>query len=167
MPPPDVRQEVTEENILQFVAFRVGMQSFAVEIHRIKEVLPYRTITSLPKAPSFLEGVIDLRGSLIPILDLRKRLGIAEIRNDAQTRILVLRIKRQKLGLVVDSVLRVLAVPVENIDPPPPVAQEKEASYVLAVARCQDELYVVLDPESFLAAEERISVEDLLNQTLS
>src|SRR5687767_7975400 len=69
---------------LQFVAFPVGTQKFAVEIHRVSEVISYCEITPIPGAPPFVEGMIDLRGQLLPVLDIRKRLGIAEIRNTMQ-----------------------------------------------------------------------------------
>jgi purine-binding chemotaxis protein CheW len=74
---------------LQFVAYRIGEQQFAIEIHRLYEVLSYCPVTPLPGAPPFLEGMIDLRGELVPVIDLRKKLGARECRNEMQTRILI------------------------------------------------------------------------------
>jgi purine-binding chemotaxis protein CheW len=141
---------------LQFVAFRIGTQQFAVEIHRVSEVITYSEITPIPGAPAFVEGMIDLRGQLLPVLDMRKRLGMAEIQNSMQTRILILRINRQKIGLIVDEADQVYTIPVEKIQPPP-----DGADYVLAVAKHQNVLVVVLDLERLLSGEERVSLRSL------
>jgi purine-binding chemotaxis protein CheW len=141
---------------LQFVAFRIGTQQFAVEIHRVTEVIGLCHITPIPGAPAFVEGMIDLRGQLLPVLDMRKRLGLAEIRNTMQTRILILWVNRQKLGLIVDEADQVYTVPVEKIQPPP-----GGADYVLAVAQHQNLLLVVLDLEQLLSGEEQVSLQKI------
>ena len=144
---------------LQFVAFRIGTQQFAVEIHRVSEVITYCEITPIPGAPAFVEGMIDLRGHLLPVLDMRKRFGMTEIQNTMQTRILILRVNRQKIGLIVDEADQVYTIPVEKIQPPP-----DGADYVLAVAKPQDVLVVVLDLERLLSGEEQISLRSLGGQ---
>jgi purine-binding chemotaxis protein CheW len=141
---------------LQFVAFRIGTQQFAVEIHRVSEVITYCEITPIPGAPAFVEGMIDLRGQLLPVLDMRKRFGMTEIHNTMQTRILILRVSRQKIGLIVDEADQVYTIPVEKIQPPP-----DGADYVLAVAKHQDVLVVVLDLERLLSGKEQISLRSL------
>jgi purine-binding chemotaxis protein CheW len=141
---------------LQFVAFRIGTQQFAVEIHRVSEVITYCDITPIPGAPAFVEGMIDLRGQLLPVLDMRKRLGMTEIQNTMQTRILILRVNRQKIGLIVDEADQVYTIPVEKIQPPP-----DGADYVLAVAKHQNVLVVILDLERLLSAEEQITLRSL------
>jgi purine-binding chemotaxis protein CheW len=141
---------------LQFVAFRIGMQQFAVEIHRVTEVITYCEITPIPGAPAFVEGMIDLRGQLLPVLDMRKRLGMTQIQNTMQTRILILRINHQKLGLIVDEADQVYTIPVERIQPPP-----GGADYVLAVAKHQNVLVVILDLERLLSGEEQVSLQKI------
>ena len=150
-----------EENLLQFVIFQVDSQNFALEIKRVKEILPRRKITVLPKAPAFLEGMIELRGSLIPVIDLRKRWGVSEIRNDSATRIIVLRVRKKKVGLIVDSVQRVLSVPIEDIDVPPDMTRSRGSEYILAVAKHQGELYLILDVDRLLSTEERTSLDEV------
>ena len=136
---------------LQFVSYRIGAQQFAIEIHRLTEVLSYSPITPLPGAPLFVEGMIDLRGELIPVIDLRKRMGLKEIRNQMQTRILITRIQQQKIGLIVDLADQVYTVPVENIKAPP-----EGSEFILAVAKRDEELLVILDLERLLTEQERV-----------
>ncbi|MCI0412198.1 chemotaxis protein CheW [bacterium] len=139
---------------LQFVAFRIGTQQFAVEIHRVTEVISYCEITPIPGAPPFIEGMIDLRGQLVPVLDMRKRLGLAAIHNTMQTRILILRMNRQKIGLIVDEADQVYTIPVEMIQPPP-----DGADFVIAVAKHQNLLLVILDLERLLSGEEQVNLK--------
>lgn len=149
-----------EEANLQFVVFQVGVQTFAVEINRVKEILRYRKVTPLPKAPGFLEGVIDLRGVLIPIIDLRKRFDQNPVVSE-QTRIIVLRIKKKKIGLVVDAVQRVLPIPLKDIKAPPAIAQAHSAEHMLAVAKHEDELFIILDLDRILSTTENMRLEEV------
>lgn len=146
---------------LQFVIFQAGVQSFAVEINRVKEILRHRKVTPLPRTPSFIEGVIDLRGSLIPVLDLRKRFEVAAPVFNDQTRIIVIRYKKKKIGLVVDSVSRVLPIPLRDIKAPPAIARAHGSEYMLAVAKHHDELYIVLDLDRILSSAEHMTLENV------
>jgi purine-binding chemotaxis protein CheW len=148
-----------DDTTLQFVIFQAGVQSFAVEINRVKEILRYRKVTPLPRTPSFIEGVIDLRGVLIPVLDLRKRFEVASPVYNEHTRIIVLRYKNKKIGLVVDSVSRVLPIPLHDIKAPPAIARAHGSEYMLAVAKYQDDLYIVLDLDRILSSAERMTLE--------
>ena len=142
---------------VQFVGFKLGAQQFAIEIHRVIEVISLCPIASLPGTASFLEGMIDLRGQLIPVVDLRKRVGLNPIVNSMQTRILIARIHRKRTGLIVDEADQVYTVPVENIQLPP----QPGSSYVLAVANHENQMLVILDLETLLSGEEFIHLEKL------
>ena len=148
-----------EDTTLQFVIFQAGVQSFAVEINRVKEILRYRKVTPLPRTPAFIEGVIDLRGALIPVLDLRKRFEVTAPVYDQQTRIIVIRYKKKKIGLVVDAVHRVLPIPLRDIKAPPSIARAHGSEYMLAVAKHGDDLYIVLDLDRILSSAERMTLE--------
>jgi purine-binding chemotaxis protein CheW len=148
-----------DDSSLQFVIFRAGVQSFAVEINRVKEILRYRKVTPLPRSPSFLEGFIDLRGTLVPVIDLRKRFEVAAPQYDNQTRIIILRSQKRKIGLVVDSVHRVLTIPFRDVKAPPAIAKAHGSDYMLAVAKHKDELYIILDLDRILSSVERMSLE--------
>jgi purine-binding chemotaxis protein CheW len=160
MPLAQARPLPQDESVLQFVIFQVGPQFFAVEINRVKEILRHRKVTSLPKAPTFLEGVIDLRGTLIPIIDLRKRFEVPPT-YDQQTRIIVLRMKGKRIGLVVDCVQRVVTIPIGDIKAPPVIARIHSGEHILAVAKHEDELYIILDLDRILSANERMSLESV------
>ena len=147
-----------DESNLQFVIFRAGAQSFAVEINRVKEILRYRKVTPLPKAPAFMEGVIDLRGILIPVLDLRKRFEVNAPTIDQHTRIIVLRYHKKKMGLVVDAVERVLPIPIRDIKAPPSIARAQGSEYMLAVAKYEDDLYIILDLDRILSTTEQMTL---------
>lgn len=150
-----------DDAVLQFVVFEAGEQLFAVEINRVKEILRYRKVTPLPKAPTFLEGVIDLRGAVIPVVDLRKRFDVKQVKNDAQTRIIVLRWRRKRIGLVVDAVHRVVPIEVKDIKAPPSIAQAHGSQYMLAVAKYQDQLYIILDLDRILMTVERLTLDEV------
>jgi len=135
---------------LQFVAYRIGAQPFAIEIHRLTEVLGYTSITPLPGAPAFVEGMIDRRGDLVPVIDLRKRMGSQEIHNEMQTRILIVRMLQRKIGLIVDSADEVYTVPVENIKAPP-----EGSKFVQAVVKQENLWMIVLDLERLLTEGEQ------------
>ena len=135
-----------EEKTVQLVVFQTADQNFALPINRVTEILAYRKTTPLPQAAPFLEGMIEVRGKVIPVFDLRKKLRMIEVTNDSHTRIMVLRIKNRTVGLIVDSVQRVVALPEESLQPPPETGIPYAES-VLAVAVQDNELYIILDPE--------------------
>jgi purine-binding chemotaxis protein CheW len=143
---------------LQFVIFQVGAQAFGVEINRVREIQRFREITPLPKAPKFLEGVIEIRGALIPIVDLRKRFEISNYRNDSQTRIIILRAAGRRIGIVVDAVHRVLPIPMSDIKAPPSIARSHGADPIMAVAKHKNELYVILDLDRILSSAEKMTL---------
>jgi purine-binding chemotaxis protein CheW len=141
--------------VLQFVAFRVGTQQFAVEIHRVIEVRSYSTgITPLPGAPPFIEGMIEARGQLIPVMDMRKRLALPVIENTMQTRILIVRTEQKKIALIVDEADQVHTIPVENIHPPP----EQGSDFILAVAKQENFLLLILEVEKLLAGNRALEI---------
>jgi purine-binding chemotaxis protein CheW len=143
---------------LQFVIFQVGAQIFGVEITRVREIQRYREVTPLPKAPAFLEGVIEVRGSLVPVVDLRKRFEISNFKNDSRTRIILLRAAGRRIGIVVDAVHRVLPIPLSDIKAPPAMAQAHGSDPIMAVAKHKNELYVILDLDRILTSAEKLTL---------
>jgi purine-binding chemotaxis protein CheW len=113
----DEQSEDGGEDFSQLVTCRVGGEEFAVDILSVQEIIRMVDITRVPKAPSFVEGVINLRGRIIPVLDLRRRLGIADAERTAQSRIVVVTVRGRAVGLVVDSVSEVLRIPRSAIEP--------------------------------------------------
>jgi len=142
-------------NLLQLVSFSLGNEEFAVDILKVQEINRMIEITKVPKSPDFVEGVINLRGKVIPIVDLRKRFGLNPKENDKQTRIIVVDINGKVIGLVVDSVSEVLRLPSETIEPPPPMVAGVDAQYISGVGKLDNRLLILLDLNKILSTEEK------------
>jgi purine-binding chemotaxis protein CheW len=111
-------------------------------------------ITKVPRAPEFVEGVINLRGKVIPIIDLRRRFGLDSKKHDKHTRIIVIEINNMIVGFIVDSVSEVLRIPAGTVEPPPPVVAGMESDYISGVGKLQDRLLILLDLDRLLSHED-------------
>src|SRR5215469_8571823 len=130
---------------LQIVGFRVGQETFGVSISLVHEIVRVPEITAVPEAPDFVEGVINLRGKIISVLDLRKRFGEKEVSANKKNRILVVEVDGKMVGLIVDSASEVLKVPDTEIDVPPHIYQEGELNYVTSVGTPRGRLIIMID----------------------
>ncbi len=142
------------EDILQLVSFRVGDEEFGVDILQVHEINRMSDITRVPKAPDFVEGVINLRGKIIPIIDLRKRFGMPTVERDKNTRIIVVDINGQTIGFIVDSVSEVIRLPKENIDDAPDLVTGIDAEYIRGVGKMDNKLLILLDLDKILSKQE-------------
>jgi len=142
-----MHRELTE---LQLTCFNLGDDLFAVDIMRIREIVLPQKLFSLPRASQNLEGVINLRGAVIPVMDLRKRFGMPPLANGKSGKLLIVSLQHQMLALVVDDVMEVITVPVREIKPPPDVAEGVGAEYLLGVCLSQDRVFMLLDIDSLL-----------------
>lgn len=124
MPEEAKRQDA---QLMQLVTFSIGEEEFGVDILRVQEIIRMMDITKVPKAPDFVEGVINLRGNVIPIIDLRKRFGMDARERDKNTRIIVIEINNMIVGFIVDAVSEVLRIPADTVEPPPPVVSGLES----------------------------------------
>jgi purine-binding chemotaxis protein CheW len=113
-------------------------------------------IIKVSKVPSFVEGVINLRGKVIPIVDLRKRFGLEARAHDKNTRIIVIEMRTMIEGFIVDSVSEVLRLPASTVEPPPPVVAGLDADYISAVGKLEDRLLIMLDLNRLLSNEEQL-----------
>lgn len=142
------------------IAFKLGEEEYGVDVSQIQEIVKMRDITRVPKAPYYIRGVMNLRGNVIPVIDLRKRFSLPFKETTDQSRIIVFDIKGVKFGIVVDAVSEVIRLPKENIEPPPPIAMGGiEASYIRGVGKLQNKLIILLDLEKALNLEEFVSEE--------
>ena len=131
--------------LLQLVSFNIGSEEFGVDILKVQEINRMVDITRVPQAPSYVEGVINLRGKVIPIVDLRKRFNLEVKEADKNTRIVVVDIGGNIMGMVVDSVSEVLRLPANTIEPPPEIAAGINSEYIKGVAKLEDRLLIFLD----------------------
>ena len=143
-----------EDEIFQLVTFSIGEEEFGVDILKVQEIIRTMEITKVPRAQPFVEGVINLRGKVIPIIDLRRRFELASKTHDKHTRIIVIEMDVMIVGFVVDSVSEVLRIPASTVEPPPPVVAGMESEYISGVGKLQDRLLILLDLDKLLSTEE-------------
>lgn len=130
---------------LHIVGFRIGKETFGVPISLVHEIVRVPEITAVPEAPACVEGVINLRGRIISVVDLRKRFGEKEISRHKKNRILVAEVEGKLVGLIVDSASEVLKIPAAEIDKPPQVYEENELNYVTGVGKLNGRLIILVD----------------------
>jgi purine-binding chemotaxis protein CheW len=134
-----------ESDELQLVSFNIGTEEFGVDILKVQEINRMVEITKVPQAPHYVEGVINLRGKVIPIVDLRKRFSLELKAHDKNTRIVVVDIGGNIMGMIVDSVSEVLRLPASTIEPPPEIVTGVNSEYIKGVAKLEDRLLIFLD----------------------
>ena len=138
------------ENSLQVVTFRVGSEDYGLHIMRVQEIIRVVETVKVPKAPVYVEGVINLRGKIIPIIDLRKRMMKAVTCYSDASRIIVVDTSGRLSGLVVDAVIDVVMLNSEDVEPCPSIDDSKRSEYIMGVGRQGDRLITVLSLESLL-----------------
>lgn len=142
------------QEVIQLVSFELGLELYGVDIIKIREINRMTGITKVPRAPEFIEGVINLRGSVIPVINLRTKVKMPRKEYDKDTRIIVMDLKGFVVGFIVDAVREVLRIPENLVVPPPDLAVGKRAEYITAVAKLSDKLVILMEPERILSAEE-------------
>lgn len=149
---------------IQLIVFRLGNEEYAVPITYVQEIIMYQTPTKIPKSPLFIEGVINLRGNIIPIIDGKKRFQLDCTKNFIllDRRIVVLDISKEIIGFVVDSVSEVIHLKAEDIESSP-VEIEDRSNFIYGVGKYQDRLLILIDPHKFLTKVESESLKSLNN----
>jgi purine-binding chemotaxis protein CheW len=152
---------MTTGDELQFVVFRLGSQEFALSIFQVERILRYGAPAPLPNAPDFLEGVVPYGGGVVPLVDLRKRVGLPA-EHQEETRVMVLQLEDQHVAVVVDQVVEVLRVDSRTITPPPPMVRGLAAEYVSGIIPQPDRTLVVLNAARLLSSTERLALTEAL-----
>ncbi len=153
----NVRQAAVVPQV-QLVTFRVGGEEFGLDVFAVHEILRYQAPTPMPRAPEFVEGVMDVRGTLVPVVDLRRRFETPEVEYGEDTRIVLVDFAHEKLGLVVDSVTEVLRAPETAVSEPPAYIRGLAAEFVRGIVRVGERLVVLIDLERILSSDERIAL---------
>lgn len=158
-------QEETEQ-LRQLVSFRIGEEEFGVDILMVQEIIRMTTITPIPNAPPFILGMINLRGRIIPVIDLRRRLTIHGSRpmgsDEKRTRILIVELTSHVTGFIVDSVSEVMKIPVSAIEPTPHLLTTNiEAEYIQGVVKLPNRLIILLDFRQVLKPQERKELKQM------
>jgi purine-binding chemotaxis protein CheW len=146
---------------LQVVGFRIGRETFGLPISMVREIVRVPEITSVPNAPDYIEGVINLRGRIIPVVDLRKRFGQKSIEASKKNRIVVVEIGLRAFGLIVNSASEVLRIPPSEIEEPNNVFQEGELDFVTGVGKLHGRLVILLDVSKILKRGELNRIDEV------
>jgi len=145
---------VIDTQDIQLACFDLGDNLFAVDIMRIKEIILPQKLSSLPRASNILEGVINLRGAVIPVMDMRKRFGMPAAPEGKTGKLLIVSLARQVLALAVDNVMEVITVPIKDIKPPLDTAEGVGMEHLLGVCLSDNRVFMILDIDSLLGPSE-------------
>lgn len=153
-------KEIKEKSTsIQIVCFKVGKEEYGIDILKVQEILTLPKITTLPKATEFILGVIELRGKILPIIDLSKRFGIETGNVAKATRSIVVNIKNKEVGLAIDSVSHVVKVESDEIELPPAIVKGISGRYIVGIAKVDDEFVVILDIDQIFSASELTALD--------
>lgn len=138
----------------QLVSFRLAQEEYGVEITKVQEIILVGEITRVPQTPPYIKGLINLRSTVIPIVDLRSRFGLPEEDATDETRIMVVNVAGKTIGIIVDAVSEVLRISQEQIAPPPPTVAGLGRDYLIGLARLENRLLILLDIDKILGDHE-------------
>ncbi|HHL39735.1 MAG TPA: chemotaxis protein CheW [Deltaproteobacteria bacterium] len=158
----DVKKDMDSKEVLQLVTFRLGNEEFSVDILKVQEIIRLMELTRVPRSPDFVEGVINLRGKVIPVVDLRKRFGLSVgDESSNETRIIVVEVGNKTVGFKVDAVSEVLRLPAETVEPPPSLVAGIGSEYIYGVGKLQDRLIILLDVDRVLGEDEKAALGEM------
>ncbi|HET6566885.1 MAG TPA: chemotaxis protein CheW [Rhodothermales bacterium] len=151
--------ESAGDKTLQLVTFVVGQEEYGVEILSVREIIRSAAITRVPNAPDVIRGVINLRGKVVPVVDLRSRFGLPRQDQNRANRVVVIELAGQIVGFIVDAVREVIHVDSVLVEPPPELTVGADEHFIAGIARLEDRLVILLDPERVLSLEEVRALE--------
>lgn len=142
----------------QLVIFELGAENFGIEIASVEGIVKLQEITKIPQAPMYMEGITNLRGSVLPVIDLQKRFGMVLQDRTNDTRIMVANVDGVKIGMIVSAVSEVLTIEDSVIEPPPPMVSNVNSEFIVGVAKIDKRLVILLDLAKVLSGEEKLQV---------
>lgn len=155
----------TDISEVQVACFSIGGELFAVDIMRIREIIRPPRLTHLVKMPDFLDGILNLRGTVIPVINLRRRFDLPPQEDHVPGKLLIVSLAKQQVGFAVDDVTEVVTLPVRNIKPPPPVVKGIGSQYVLGVCLVGDQMISLLNIDRLLSDTETRSLGSILTMS--
>lgn len=139
---------------MQIVCFKIGREDYGIEILKVQEILKLPRITALPKTVDYIMGVIDLRGKVLPVIALGKRLDIEDSDTVKSPKAVVVNIKGKEVALAIDSVSSVARVEAKDVEPPPPIVKGISGRYIVGIAKVNDDFVVILDIDQIFSSDE-------------
>ncbi|MBF0463625.1 MAG: chemotaxis protein CheW [Nitrospirae bacterium] len=154
-----------ETNFLQFLTFKLDDEVFAIHIEKIREVLEFTTVTKMPRTPEFMRGVINLRGSVVPVIDLKQKFGMSYTEKAVDTCVVIVEVNMEDekivLGAMVDSVKEVMELEKSAIEPPPKIGTQLSNEYIEGMGKQDEEFIIILDIDMIFSADELTIVSDM------
>jgi purine-binding chemotaxis protein CheW len=152
---------------LRFITFRVGAETFVLDIMAVRQIIPYTGTTAVPTAPAFVEGIIVLRSEVLPIIDLRDRFEIEQSQRAQRPLIIITHTASGPIGLKVDEVKRIVTASTDALLPPPPLIRGIRGDLLIAILNVNEDVYLLIDVESILSTEEKgaLAAADLREST--
>lgn len=145
----------------QIVVFELGAEDYGVDIASVESIIKMQPVTRMPHAPSFVEGVTNLRGKVVPVIDLRRRFGLPAHEVDKNNRIIVVSVNQAEIGMVVDAVKEVLTIPAQVVEPIPEITTTIDSAFMTGLACLDDRLVILLDLPCVLSREEQVELTGL------
>lgn len=156
-----VQKDIVTSVLEQLVVFDLAGEQYGVDIQSVQEIIRIQNITKVPKTLAFVEGIINLRGKVIPVLDLRKRFGLEITETNAETRIVVIEISGIIIGMIVDAVSEVLRIPQSSVEPPSPIVANIDSDFIRGVGKLEDRLIIILDVHKIFSNQERVHLQEV------
>lgn len=138
----------------QFVLFKMAGELYGIHINCVSEIIRMQKITKLPKTPDFMEGIINLRETIIPVIDLRKQLDLGVAEYDSNTRIIVISMEQEIVGVIVEEVTEVLTLPLDSIEKVTSIESRIDLAFIQGIGRWNDQLIVIMDTKKILLAQQ-------------
>lgn len=156
----DVAEE-HDDTIIQWVTFHLEHEKYGIKVMQVQEVLRMTEIAPVPGAPHYVIGIINLRGSVVTVIDTRRRFGLNDVENDDETRIVIVEANNNVVGILVDSVAEVVDLKVSEIETAPNVGNDESSKYIQGVSSRENELLILVDVNKLLSDEEWQDVASL------
>jgi len=153
-----------ETNLREFLTFRLGEEEYGVEILKVQEIRGYDAVTAIANTPEFIKGIINLRGTIVPIIDMRIKLGLKKVEYNQFTVVIILNIGAQVIGLVVDAVSDVTLLGAEQIRPAPDLGMTLNTTYITGLGTIDNRMIILVDIEKFMSSDEMALVERAIEQ---
>lgn len=157
------------KNLDSYLTFELGSEIFAVNVANVLQILELPNITKVPKAPEYMKGVVNLHGSVLPVVDTRIKFGLPEMEYTANTCIIVLSIEiddtQVNIGAIVDLVLKVLEVKEADIKPPPGIGEKYKSKFIQGMIKVNDEFIMLLDVAKVFSSDDLVYIKDSVNET--
>jgi len=139
---------------MEYLVFTIGTEEYGIDIQAVQELRSYEAVTRLANAPAFMKGVVNLRGIIVPVIDMRIKLGCDNVPYNAFTVVIILHLRGSTIGMVVDSVSDVTTLTPENIRPAPSLGATVDSSYVIGLGTVEERMLILVDIERLLAADD-------------